>query len=73
MGSSLARKQAQLNTTYRTSDEGRAIKGLAVCWMLLNLISYSGRYSIDPNYKRMIPFGSLDDHLKSMENPNRIR
>ena len=40
------------------SDKGCAIKGLVICWMLLNLISTSS----------CIPL-QVDDHLKSKENP----
>ena len=38
-------KQAQLITMHSKhfSDKSSAIKGLVVCWMLLNLISTSGR------------------------------
>ena len=46
-GNALAHKQAQLITMHSQdySDKGRAIKGLFVCWMFLNLISLGVRVS----------------------------
>ena len=69
----LANKQAQLITKHIQdfSDTGQAIKGLVVCWMLLNLISKIESWSIATKW--MMPLGSLDDHLKSKENPVPIR
>ena len=56
--------------SYDFSDKGRAIKGLVVCWLLLDLISTSGRQSIASHYKQMVLQESLE--IKGESRPNQV-
>ena len=60
----LVHKQVQLITIHSKdfSDKGRAIKGLVICWMFLNLISN----------KRAMPLGSVDDQIEGKSRPNEV-
>ncbi len=58
----LIKSRNSLPCTVRALRKGRAIKGLVVCWMLLNQISLGVRalhpIQVDDD------LASLDDHLK---------